>query len=55
MYSRMIEVVFLDVKKNEKRLLHCVFFAQCAGGWCVALCQQLEEGHVRVDVGGNAP
>lgn len=52
MYSRMIEVVFLDVKKKRKDY-YIVFF--CAGGWCVALCQQLEEGHVRVDVGGNAP
>lgn len=42
---------------KKKKHYYTVFFASlwACGGWYLAFCQQLEEGHMRVVVGGDAP
>ena len=41
----------------KKKHYYSMFFASlwACGGWYLAFCQQLEEGHMRVGVGGDAP
>lgn len=42
---------------KKKKHYYSMFFASlwACGGWYLAFCQQLEEGHMRVGVGGDAP